>query len=80
MLYTLLYMSTRTQIYLTEKQRMRLDDMCRHEGKKLAELVREAVDQFLDLRRPAIDATLDKTFGVAPHLVIPSRDEWDRNG
>lgn len=75
-----MYMSTRTQIYLTEDQRARLDVACRQEGKTLAELIREAVDQFLASSRPSLDQALDDTFGVAPRLAVPPRDEWDRRG
>jgi hypothetical protein len=78
-MYTALYMpALRTQIYLTAGQRERLDELGRREGKALAELVREAVDAYLDRDRPDPRPALDATFGVLPELTVPSRDEWDR--
>ena len=48
MLYIALYMaSIRTQIYLTEDQRDRLDELAEREGKSLAALIRAAVDEYL---------------------------------
>jgi metal-responsive CopG/Arc/MetJ family transcriptional regulator len=41
----------RTQIYLTEEERDGLDAIAKSTGKKQSELIREAVDRFLDLRR-----------------------------
>jgi hypothetical protein len=77
-MYTALYMaSTRTQVYLSEEQRRRLDERGRHEGRSLASLIREAVDEYL-IERPDAAAALDDTFGSLPDLAVPSRDEWDR--
>ena len=79
MLYTALYMaSTRTQIYLTEDQRRRLDAKGRRTGAPLARMIREAVDVYLADDRPDADAALDETFGTLPELELPTRDEWDR--
>ncbi len=39
----------RTQVYLTEKERCGLHRMASVTGKKQSELIREAVDRFLDL-------------------------------
>lgn len=39
----------RTQIYLTEKERSSLNRMADATGKKQSELIREAVDRYLDL-------------------------------
>jgi len=78
-LYTALYMaSTRTQIYLTEDQRRRLDAKGRRTGAPLARMIREAVDVYLADDRPDADAALDETFGTLPELELPTRDEWDR--
>ncbi len=48
----------RTQIYLTENERDGLDAVARSSGKRQSELIRDAVDRFLDLaqgqRREAI--------------------------
>lgn len=79
LLYTALYMAaTRTQIYLTAEQRERLDALGHREGKALAELVREAVDEYLGHTLPDPGGALDATFGALPRLDVPSRDEWDR--
>lgn len=78
-MYTLLYMpSTRTQVYLTDEQRRRLDTRSRREGRSLAHLIREAVDEYLRDETPDAEASLDATFGTLPDLEVPSRDEWDR--
>jgi len=77
-LYTALYMAlTRTQIYLTNEQRRRLDQRGRREGRAMAALVREAVDQYLaalDEPEPALSAT----FGALPDIEMLDRGEWDR--
>jgi len=70
--------STRTQIYLTADQRRRLDELARRRGTTLARLIREAVDRYLETSGPSPAQALDATFGRAPALEIPSRDEWDR--
>lgn len=48
----------RTQIYLTEEERGSLSALAKATGKKQAELIREAVDQFVELasgnRREAV--------------------------
>jgi predicted DNA-binding protein len=69
--------STRTQIYLTAEQRRRLDERGRREGRAMASLVREAVDQYL-ATEPDVEAALEATFATAPDLEVPPRDEWDR--
>lgn len=75
----MLYMAaTRTQIYLTEEQRARLDALGRREGKPMAELIRAAVDEYLAHETPDVRSALDATFGAAPDLEVPARDEWDR--
>jgi hypothetical protein len=68
--------STRTQIYLTEDQRRRLDARGRRTGAPMARLIREAVDAYLADDRPDTDAALDESFGAVPDLTVPSRDEW----
>jgi metal-responsive CopG/Arc/MetJ family transcriptional regulator len=50
-MYTLYIMRTtlaRTQIYLTKTQQTRLAAICRRTAATRSELIREAVDQFLD--------------------------------
>ena len=79
MLYTALYMaSTRTQIYLTDDQRRRLDAKGRLTGAPLARMIREAVDVYLADDQPDPDEALNETFGTLPDLELPSRDEWER--
>ncbi len=68
----------RTQIYLTKEQRAKIDRIRRREGKSLAEVVRDAVDAYVDQRDADLAAVLDATFGTMPDLSIPPRDEWDR--
>jgi predicted DNA-binding protein len=70
--------SLRTQIYLTVEQRRRLDARRRRERRPLAELIREAVDRYLDASEVDPAAALDSTFGRLPGLEVPSRDEWER--
>ena len=78
-MYTAMYMtSKRTQLYLTEEQRRRLDDMGQRKGRKMAEMVREAVDCYLVGAGTGLAAALEATFGTMPDLESPSRDEWDR--
>jgi predicted DNA-binding protein len=75
--YTVVYMATRTQIYLTDEQRARLSERAKASGRPVSELVREAIDALL-----AADDDLDATFGAAPGIrsKVPSRDEWERHG
>lgn len=78
MLYAALYMAAlRTQIYLTREQRRRLDERARREGRALADLIREAVDEFLaaERARPAAEV-LAESFGAAPEFDVPARGEW----
>ena len=77
-LYTVLYMSERTQIYLTSEQRKRLDERGAREGKTLALMIREAVAAYLTEAPPDTEEVLAATFGAAPDMEIPTRDEWDR--
>lgn len=79
MMYSALYMaSRRTQVYLTQEQRRRLDERRRRERRSMAELVREALDAYLADRGFDPAQALDATFGALPRLNVPSRDEWDR--
>ena len=69
--------ATRTQVYLTEHQRRRIDEIVRTEGVTLAEVVRRALDTYLAADvdpGPALGAT----FGADPDARAPSRDDWDR--
>lgn len=69
--------ATRTQVYLTEDQRRRVDEIARAEGVTLAEVVRRALDAYLSAERDAA-ADLAATFGADPRAGAPSRDEWNR--
>ena len=69
--------ATRTQIYFTEEQRERIDRASAARGITMAELVREAVDEFLEVDSDPIEV-LASTFGTAPDAAVPSRDEWHR--
>lgn len=69
--------ATRTQIYLTEEQRRRIDRVAAAQGLTMAEVIRRAVDEYVDDETdPA--AALASTFGAEPGLSVPSRDDWDR--
>jgi hypothetical protein len=68
----------RTQIYLTEEQRRRIDALSEAEGATMAEIVRRALDAYLDDERPDPRAALAATFGADPDLSPPDRGEWDR--
>ena len=70
--------ATRTQVYLTAEQRRRLDALRRRDDKTLAELIREAVDRFLEDEPVDAEAALKSTFGASPDLDVPDRAEWDR--
>jgi hypothetical protein len=72
--------ATRTQIYLTDEQRARLDAVARRDRRSLAEVIREAVDLFLGEVAPDPDEVLEDTFGSAPGLEAPPRGEWSRRG
>ena len=75
----------RTQIYLTESQREELAAIAKAVGKKQSELIREAIDRFIDQagsnRRQAI---LQEAAGIwKDRTDLPdfktTRTEWDRN-
>jgi metal-responsive CopG/Arc/MetJ family transcriptional regulator len=70
--------ATRTQIYLTDQQRQRIDELAEAEGVTMAEIVRRALDAYLEDESPDPRPALAATFGADPVLVAPSRDEWDR--
>jgi len=68
-------MAQLTQFYLSDEQRARLDVVADRHSIPMAEVVRRAIDAYLDL-----DDDLDATFGAAPGLAasVPGRDEWAR--
>lgn len=65
--------STRTQVYLTEMQRLKIDQMAHAEGVAMAEIVRRALDRYLS-GDPDATAALAATFGACPRMEAPSRD------
>lgn len=74
----------RTQLYLTEKQRDGLAALAEATGRKRSELIREAVDRFLDQYSPKRRrAVLDRAAGMwKDRDDLPDfralRAEWDR--
>jgi predicted DNA-binding protein len=69
--------ATRTQIYLTKEQRRRIDQTAEAQGLPMAEIVRRALDAYLDDGPDAAPA-LSRTFGAQPDADTPSRDGWSR--
>jgi predicted DNA-binding protein len=69
----MLYMATRTQIYLTDEQRARLSERAHRQGVSMSQLVRDAVDSLL-----ADEDDFETTFGAAPGIAgrVPPRSEW----
>ena len=74
----------RTQVYLTESQRDELAAIAKSAGKKQSELIREAIDRFIDQasggRR---DLVLREAAGIwKDRKDLPDfrqiRNEWDR--
>ena len=63
-------------MYLTGEQRERIDRVAA-EGVSMAQVIRHAVDEYLD-DRPDPEAALAATFGAVPDAVAPSRDAWSR--
>jgi len=48
------------------------------DGKSMAQVVREALETYLEPESPDPEEALASTFGTMPELFVPSRDEWDR--
>ncbi len=70
--------ATRTQVYLTEQQRERIDELASVEGVTMAEVVRRALDAYLSSYSPDAAAALSRTFGAVTDIDTPSRDNWQR--
>jgi Arc/MetJ-type ribon-helix-helix transcriptional regulator len=73
--------ATRTQVYLTQDQRDRIEELRARDGRSLAEVIRAALDAYLTRREPTLEelqGALDETFGSMPDLQAPGRAEWDR--
>ncbi|HZT67531.1 MAG TPA: CopG family transcriptional regulator [Acidimicrobiales bacterium] len=69
--------ATRTQIYLTEAQRRRIDEIAKADGVTMAEVIRRALNSYLARDSDATEA-LSATFGADPGARAPDRAEWDR--
>jgi Arc/MetJ-type ribon-helix-helix transcriptional regulator len=75
----------RTQIYLTEHQREELAAIAKITRRKQSELIREAVDRFIDQTgRSRREAVLREAAGIwKDRTDLPdfkaTRAEWDRN-
>lgn len=69
--------ASRTQIYFSVEQRERIDRAAAAKGITMAELVRAAVDDYLDGDVDP-DEALTTTFGAVPGATAPSRDDWQR--
>jgi hypothetical protein len=67
----------RTQIYLTREQRTALDELADADGASLAELIRDAVDEYLRTRPADPDSALDASFGAVPDAAAVPRSDWD---
>jgi hypothetical protein len=70
--------ATRTQVYLSDEQRQRIDELALTEGVTMAEVIRRAIDAYVVVEWPDPVRTLELTFGADPDAATPSRDEWDR--
>lgn len=70
--------SIRTQIYLTDTQRQRIDELADSTGITMAEVIRRAVDSYLSEQSPESATALSSTFGTVADLEVPDRDEWAR--
>jgi hypothetical protein len=55
----------RTQIYLTEKEQAALRNLARQTGKKQSELIRRAIDDFIDRYQPRDRlAIMEQAWGI----------------
>ena len=74
----------RTQIYLTDKQRAKLAVIAENMGKKQSEIIREAIDRFIDQTgRNRKNTALKEAAGIWKNRDdLPDfraiRSEWDR--
>jgi len=79
MVYIMVYVNIRTQIYLTDEQKRALKSRAQAEHRPMADLIREAIDDYLGRRRERDRArVLAESFGSMPDLEVPPRSEWDR--
>jgi len=71
--------STRTQIYLTEEQRRRIDAIAAAREVPMAEVIRDAVDAYI-VAQPDVAPALRASFGAVPDAAVPPRSEWSHRG
>ena len=71
-------LAVRTQVYLRQEQRERIDALAQTEGITMAEVIRNAVDAYLESKVPEAGTVLAATFGSLPGASVPVRDEWAR--
>ena len=75
----------RTQIYLTQHQRDELASIARHGNRKQSELIREAIDDFIERRsRRRRETILREAAGIWRGRPVPLdyeavRAAWDRD-
>lgn len=70
--------ATRTQVHLSEDQRLRTDRLKSIEGTTTAEVVRRALDACPERVDPDPGPSLSATLGAVPDASAPDRDEWAR--
>ena len=76
----------RTQIYLTEQERAGLASLARDRGRKQSEIIRDAIDSFLERNEAEQrQAALGRLAGMwRDRTDLPDfaalRAEWDRTG
>ena len=63
---------------LTDQQRERIDRLAHARGVTMAEVIRTALDQYLEEDADPSSA-LASAFGADKAIQVPSRDEWDRD-
>ncbi|MEO7442687.1 MAG: CopG family transcriptional regulator, partial [Acidimicrobiales bacterium] len=67
--------AVRTQVYLTQELRQRIDLVAIASGVTMAEVIRRALDAYL-VDDVDCNAALSATFGANPSASAPPRDEW----
>jgi predicted transcriptional regulator len=69
----------RTQIYLDDSQKDRLERLSRQKKRPMAELIREAVEDYLAVTRPEAGVeSLKKAFGIWSDCKETGKDYVDR--
>lgn len=63
---------------MSDEQRRRIDEVSRAEGVTLAEIVRRALDAYLDREDVDPRGVLAATFGADPVADYPDRNDWNR--